>query len=413
MSPFNKKRLLLVGAGQEQIAAIQAAHDLDLFVIAVDGNPRAPGLSLADQGICGDIRNIEYLIQLGKTEHIHGVFSHAVDLPHVVGAVAQQLHLPGLDPELAVRATNKWRRYQCLESHGVPCPKFGLVHSVDEARGVADELGYPVVVKPLESAGARGVSQVNDVEELDAAFRCALQFSHVPSVLVEEFQEGEEISTESVIVDGRIVTTGFADRNYALKDRFAPYFIEDGHTIPSVLSFDQQTRIVAVVEDAIRALGIYWGVAKGDVILGESGPAIFEMAPRTSGGRFCSDMVPLATGVKILPVLLSMAVGNGVSGEDLRPKFSRGAAQRFMFPEPGDIVGIHGMVQARSLPGVYDVVLREDMTVGSLVPPVTNHSDRIGHVIAFGTTRKEAVRNAEQAIHTIRIETRSLGFAQK
>ena len=136
MSPFNKKRLLLVGAGQEQIAAIQAAHDLDLFVIAVDGNPRAPGLLLADQGICGDIRNIEYLIQLGKTEHIHGVFSHAVDLPHVVGAVAQQLHLPGLDPEIAVRATNKWRRYQCLESHGVPCPKFGLVHSVDEAHGV-------------------------------------------------------------------------------------------------------------------------------------------------------------------------------------------------------------------------------------------------------------------------------------
>jgi len=408
MSGSDKKRLLLVGAGQEQIVAIQAARELDLFVIAVDGNPQAPGLQMADEGICGNIRNVEFLAQLGRNENVHGVFSHAVDLPHVVAGVAQQLGLPGLAPDVAVRATNKWRRYQCLESHGVPCPKFRLAQSVEEAHGVAKELGYPVVVKPLDSAGARGVCKVNNFGELGTAFQCALQFSQERSVLVEECLTGAEISTESVIVDGRIVTTGFADRNYALKDRFAPYFIEDGHTIPSVLSFDQQARVVEVVEQAIRSLDIHWGVAKGDVILGESGPAIFEMAPRTSGGRFCSDMVPLATGVRILPVLLSMAVGNGVSSEELRPKFSRGAAQRFLFPESGDIVGIHGVEHARSLPGVYDVVLREDMTVGSLVPPVTNHSDRIGHVIASGDTRKEAVRNAEQAIQTIRIETRSL-----
>lgn len=408
MSSSHKKRLLLVGAGQEQIAAIKAAYEMDLFVIAVDGNPRAPGLRLAHQGICGDIRNVEYLTQLGKHEHVHGIFSHAVDLPHVVASVAQQLGLPGLAPDVAVRATNKWRRYQCLESHGVPCPKFALVHSIEEAQGVAAEFGYPVVLKPLESAGARGVRKVNTVGELDTAFRCALEFSSEPSVLVEEFLQGWEISTESVIVDGCIVTTGFADRNYISKERFAPYFIEDGHTIPSVLPHDQQARVVKVVEQAIRSLDIHWGVAKGDVILGDSGPVIFEMAPRTSGGRFCADMVPLATGINILPFLISMAVGVEVSEGELSPKFRRGAAQRFIFPDPGEIVGIHGVETARGLPGMYDVMLRNDMTMGRMVSPVTNHSDRIGHVIASGDTREEAVRRAEHAIHTIRIETRSL-----
>ncbi len=408
MSPSHTKRLLLVGAGQEQIAAIRAAQELGLFVIAVDGNPQAPGLQVADRGCCGDIQNVKFLVQLGIQEHVHGVFSHAVDLPHVVAAVAQQLGLPGLAPDVAIRATHKWQRYVCLESHGVPCPRFGLVPSVEEAHRVATELGYPVVVKPLDSAGARGVCKVNDPGEMADAFQCALLFSHEPSVLVEEFLRGAEISTESVILDGQIVTTGFADRNYVYKERFAPYFIEDGHTIPSMLSDDQQTQVIEVVERAIRALALHWGVAKGDVIVGDSGPVIFEMAPRTSGGRFCADMVPLATGVHILPFLISMAVGDPVTVDMLTPKFQRGAAQRFLFPEPGEIIDLQGLESARDLPGIYDVAVRDDLMIGGMIPPMTNHSDRVGHVIAIGNSREEAVRRAEHAVQLIKVETKSL-----
>lgn len=407
MNCSHKKRLLLVGAGQEQISAIRAAQELGLFVIAVDGNPQAPGLRLADQGYCGDIQNSKFLAQLGRDEHVHGVFSHAVDLPHVVADVAQQLGLPGLPPDVAMRATNKWQRYQCLESHGVPCPRFSLVQSEVEAHGVATEFGYPVVVKPLDSAGARGVCKVNNPGELEDAFQCALQFSNEPSVLLEEFLRGAEISTESVIVDGQIITTGFADRNYIYKERFAPYFIEDGHTIPSILSDAQQAQVIDVVERAIRALDLHWGVAKGDVIFVDSGAVIFEMAPRTSGGRFCTDMVPLATGVHILPFLISMAVGEPILVDALNPKFQRGAAQRFLFPEVGEIVGVQGVESARDLPGIYDVALRDNMGIGGTIPPMTNHGDRIGHVIASGNTRDEAVRRAEAAVHTIRIETTS------
>lgn len=408
MSSSHKKRLLLVGAGHEQIAAIHAAQELGLFVIAVDGNPQASGLQIADQGICGDIRNVEYLAQLGRQERVHGIFSHAVDLPHVVAVVAQQLGLPGLSPEVAVRATNKWQRYQCLEGHGVPCPRFSLVPSVEEAHDVAIQIGYPVVVKPLDSAGARGVCKVNDHGELKDAFQCALQFSHEPSVLVEEFLRGAEISTESIIVDGHIITTGFADRNYVYKERFAPYFIEDGHTIPSMLSDDQQVQVVEVVERAIRSLDIHWGVAKGDVIFGASGPVIFEMAPRTSGGRFCADMVPLATGVHILPFLISMAVDEPVSFDALKPTIQQGAAQRYLFPEPGEIVGLQGVESVREFPGIYDVVLRDDVTIGGMIPPLTNHGDRIGHVIASGDTREEAVQRAEHAVQMIKVKTKSL-----
>ncbi len=407
MSNLKQKRLLLIGAGQEQVAAIHAAKNLGLWVIALDGNAHAPGLQQANQGLCVDIRDVAAVTKIGKDYGVDGVFSHAVDLPHLVAVVTQNLGVPGLDPTTALRASNKYLRYQCFRDHDIPCPQFYLVDSVQAALTQAEKLGYPFVMKPLDNAGARGIRKVSGPDEIEASFEFALEFSQESSVLIEEFLDGPEISTESVILDGQIITTGFADRNYSKKEMFAPFFIEDGHTLPTNLPVYEQTCVLKVIEQAIQALDIKWGVAKGDVILTASGPNIFEMAPRTSGGRFCADMVPLATGVHILPFLISMAVGEHPSLADLQPKFQRGAAQRFFFPDPGEVVGLHDIEVARHLPGICDVVLRDDMTIGGLVPPMTNHSDRIGHVIASGDTRVEAVRRAEAAVQTIRIETTS------
>ncbi|MEC4672944.1 MAG: ATP-grasp domain-containing protein [Nitrospirota bacterium] len=408
MPCFSQKRLLLVGAGQEQLAAIQAARELGLFTIALDGNAKAPGLKQADLGYCMDIRDVSAVTKIGKEADIEGVFSHALDLPQVVASVTQSLGLPGLDPDIALRATNKFLRYQCFQENHIPCPQFYLVDSIQAAYSQAEVLGFPLVMKPLDNAGARGVRKVNGPDEIEESFHWALQFSHEPSVLLEEFLEGQEISTESVIVDGRITTTGFADRNYSKKEWFAPYFIEDGHTIPTTLSAADQARVLKLVEQAIQALGIRWGVAKGDVILTSSGPKIFEMAPRTSGGRFCADMVPLATGVNILKPLIQMALDEKISEEDLSPKFDRGAAQRFVFPSVGTVVAIGGLPKARQLPGVYDVVLQDQFTVGSVVSAMRHHGDRVGHVIAQGATRERAIERADHAIRTIRIETASL-----
>jgi len=408
MPSFSQKCLLLLGAGTEQLAAIKAARELGLFIIALDGNPQAPGLNRADRGYCMDIRDVSAVTKIGNEWKVDGIFCHAVDVPHVVALVARNLALPGLDPSIALRATNKFLRYQCFQEHHVPCPQFFLVESIHAAFTQAEALGYPLVMKPLENAGARGVRRVNGPDEIEAGFQWALQFSHEPSVLMEEFLDGQEISTESVIVDGQITTTGFADRNYSKKERFAPYFIENGHTIPTNLSAAEQTGVLNVVEQAMQALGIMWGVAKGDVILTSSGPKIFEMAPRTSGGRFCADMVPLATGVNILKPLIQMAIGVPISEEDLAPKFHRGAAQRFVFPSVGRVVAMDGVQKARRLPGVYDVVLPDQFTVGSVVSAMRHHGDRVGHVIAQGVTREEAIARADHAIRTIRIETASL-----
>lgn len=401
------KTILILGAGSEQLIAIRIAKELGLRVVAADGNARAPGLKTADLGVALDIRDVEAVSGLAAKEKADGIFTHAVEIPHVVAEAARRLGLPGIPPKTARRATHKLERAIRLRECGVPFPRFFPAESPAEAARSAAKLGFPAVVKPVDNAGARGVRKVETSAEAEAAYAWATRFSKERVVLIEEFVEGPEFSTESVIVGGKIVTTGFADRNYDKKEAFSPYFIEDGHTIPSTLSAAEQASVVAVAEQAIRALELDWGVAKGDIILTERGPLVFEMAARTSGGRFCADMVPLATGVQILKPLIQMAVGDTVEPGDLRPRHARGAAQRFLLPPPGRLRSVSGLDAARCAPGVYDVCVDDRVMPGFAIPQLEHHAARVGHIIASGRDRAEAVANAERAVGLVRFDVGS------
>jgi len=399
------KTIMFLGAGEEQCEAIDIALDLGLKVIAVDGNPMAPGLKIADVGINADIKDVEAMIEIGKKYKVDGVMTHAVEIPQVVAKVAKALNLPGLDPDVAERATNKLKRIKCLTKHGVPCPRFETAKTVEEAKRKAEKIGFPCVFKPIDNAGARGVIKVINKDEVWGAFNHTLNYTQKNVILIEEYLEGKELSTESIIYNDKIYTIAFADRNYD-KKRFEPFFIEDGGEMPTSLSKDELEKVTQTVDTAIRALGIDWGVAKGDVIINKGDVKIIEMAARTSGGRFCSVKVPLSTGINMLRPLILMAVGLTPDLDDLKPKFSRGIAERFIFPKPGKIIDIKGLDEAKRIEGIYKIHLNEDIKIGGKIERVTDHTMRKGYVIALGETREQAVRRAEKAVRIIKIITK-------
>jgi len=102
-----KKTIMFLGAGEEQCEAIEIALDLGLKVVAVDGNPKAVGLKIADIGINADIKDVQAMIDIGKQYNIDGVMTHAVEIPQIVAKVAKALSLPGISPEVAERATSR------------------------------------------------------------------------------------------------------------------------------------------------------------------------------------------------------------------------------------------------------------------------------------------------------------------
>ena len=398
------KAIMFLGAGEEQCEAIDIALDLGLKVITVDGNPNAPGLKIAYIGINADIKDVEAMIEIGKKYKIDGVMTHAVEIPQIVAKVAKALNLPGLDPEVAERATNKLKRIKRLTEKDVPCPRFETAKTVEEAKRKTEEIGFPVVFKPIDSAGARGIIKVNSKDEVESALNHTLSYTPQNIILIEEYLEGKELSTESIIYD-KIYTVAFADRNYD-KERFEPFFIEDSGEMPTSLSKDETKKVTRTVDVAIRTLGIDWGVAKGDVIIDNGEVKIIEMAARTSGGRFCSLKVPLSTGINMLRPLILMTVGLNPDLNDLKPKFSRGIAERFIFPEPGKITEIRGVDEARRIEGIYRVHLNEDIKIGSRIGKVTDHTMRKGYVVALGKTREQAIERAERAVKMIKIITK-------
>lgn len=399
-----QKKLLLLGAGFEQKIVIDHAHNLGIHVIAVDANPDAEGLKIADTPIVNDIKNIDELCVIAKKYSIDGVMTHAVEIPHIVSRVSERMNLPGLSSAIADRATNKLSRIKCFKNNKIPSPLFEHASSKEEAYQKVKNMKFPIVIKPIDNAGSRGVSKIEKIDDIHKGFNDAILFSNEKTVLIEEFLIGPEISTESIILNGKIITTGFADRNYTIKERFKPHMIENGHTIPSILSNDKQKKIIQVAEDAIRAIGINFGVAKGDLILDNDKPKVLEMAARTSGGRFASDMVPLSSGVNIIPALIQMSLGLDVNMEFLRVKYEKAVSQRFFFPSPGKIINIKNIDCARSLSGVYEIFLRNDIKIGGNIKPITNHSDRVGYVIATGNSRDQAVNISEQVVNMVDIE---------
>lgn len=398
------KTILLLGAGQEQCIAIEEARALGYRVVAADGSAAAPGLKLADVGVQVDIRDVAGLTELGRAQQISGLFCHAVEIPDVVAEVAQALGLPGLTPETARRCTHKNTRIAALKAAGIPVADFEVAHDRDELAAIAPGFGFPLVLKPVDNAGSRGVQLVKGVDELLAAYDEAMLYSRSPMVLIEQHLRGPQISTESVVYDGQVHTFAFADRNYANEDFYTPYFIEDGINFPTVLPEEVQAAVRDLVNRTIAALGINMGAAKGDIIVHEGVPYIIEMASRTSGGWFGAGSIPKATGVNPLKPLLQMCMSEQPDLYALKPTRNLGCAQRYWIPMRSSVFHTaSGFEAVQQMPGV-EMFNAFFPAAGTRLEKAHHHAQRHAQVICTADTREEAIRRADAAIAAIRVE---------
>ena len=400
-----------MSGGLEAVPGIRRAKEMGLHVVVSDGKPDAPGLQLADDRIIASTYNVEETVRAAADYHrsIHpldGVICMAADVPVTVASVAENLGLPGISLETARLAADKLLMKQRFRSLGIPTPWFASVSSANEFREIARERRGPLVVKPVDSRGARGVVLVTETVDLDWAYEQAREQSGTSRVMVEDYLPGPQVSTESVLCDDFSATPGFIDRNYEFLDRFAPYMIENGGQQPSVLSDQSRQAVEDMAVEAGRALGITRGIVKGDMVLTADGPKVIEVAARLSGGWMSSDQVPMATGVDLVAAAISLAVGDPVAQSDLFPTRSCGVAIRYFFPEKGRVTAIGNMKRLEEMEWVRQLTL--SVGPGDIIEPVTNHTKRAGSVITIGSTCDEAVMRARQVVDEIKIETVAL-----
>lgn len=408
----NQKTILIIGGGVKQLPLIRHAQANGCRLAVLDRDAKAPGFEYADWKIIASTRDVEdslrQAVDFNRTVPLSGVTTMASESAVTVATIASELGLPGVNVAAAWNATHKVDRQACFARAKVASPRYSKALDFDAALKAAEEIGWPVVVKPVDSAGSRGVQKVNGPEELQSAVDELRMHSARPEFILEEFLEGTEHSIEGIVLDGVVHWTGFSDRNYDKKEKYAPYFLEDGDTLPSALSAEMIQQVKERSTQAVHALGIDWGPAKGDILIDSEGPKVIEMAARLSGDYFCDVTTPLHNGINIMEVLFDMALGREIDADRLKPRFEKGVALRYLWPLPGVVSEIRGLEEVRSWPGIHFVDFEpayRDLSVGSLIKRPESMGERVGSVMAVGETGAAAVKLAEKAVQTIQILT--------
>ena len=403
----SNKTLLVISGGAEAVPGIRRAKAMGLHVVVSDMNAHAPGFEFADDALIASTYDVEQTISVARDYHcnrrkLDGVICMAADVPLTVASVADALGLPGLSLETAQLAADKLLMKQRFQRDGVAIPWFSAVASLQQLQQIVSERGINLVIKPVDSRGARGVLLLNGTVDLAWAYQHARSQSPTGRVMVEQYLPGPQVSSETVMVEEVGYTSGFSDRNYEHLQRFAPYVIENGGDMPSRLSQINQQAITDLAEQAARSMGIMNGIAKGDMVITDEGPKVIEIAARLSGGWFSSDQIPLSTGVDILGAAIQLALGVRPNTDELLPQSHQGVTSRYFFARPGVVKAIHHADRYTDRPWVHKLgfFIEPGETIGAM----SDHTKRAGFVITLGCDRAEAVARAEEVINNIVIE---------
>ena len=331
-----------------------------------------------------------------------GVLSLGYENPPVIAELTARLGGYGIDLETALNCTRKDRRIAILHRAGVRVARHAIAEDAHGALAGLEQVGYPAVVKPVDLTSSLGVTKLDNPANAVGLVEQALLMSPAGRVIVEEFLVGTEHTVEGVCQDGQLHVTAFSDRNYADEELFAPYFFENGDTLPSALAPGVQVEIIAVVTSAVAALALDPAVFSCDVLLTAAGEVVLlEVAGRMAGSRFGTEVVPLSTGVNVLPSAVRLAVGDRLRAEELTPRSSRPVVLRYRPAMPGVVQSVGELPTEPADPRVYDLFWENRPSVGDRLDRYRSGKDMIAGVIVTDRSIASAEEVARRTLYRL------------
>ena len=379
------------------MVAIRHARSLGYECYAVDADPGAIGFEFATAFDVGDIRDPEFILACARRYNVNAIVAVATDVavPSVARACAS-LGFSSIPVEAADISVNKLLQRKRMHAAGLVVPAFLPFQSEDEALANAAAIGFPVVIKPSDGAGSRGVRLVQDASEVIQAAKEALAVSQAKVCLVEEYIEGVEVSVEGFVINGK-----FHDICISEKTRTSPpYLLDMAVHFPDTLSQSEHSAIIAVARNAVSACGLDNCPVHMELLRSDRGPVVVELAARGAGFQVFTNILPYVTVIDTVNVQLRMALGETIAIAPQEPL--KGAAIIFLSPTPGRLKGIKGLEEASRIQGIQEVqvYIKADTVMGEL----KCGADRIGHLIVFAENRREAERQAHLALSLIKLE---------
>lgn len=391
---MERKSILIFGVGELQRSIINRAKQKGIYTVGIDP---------CDNAVCKN--NVDAFEVVGGQDYkgtcdvvekygIDAIVTAATDKPLVMMAcVAEKYGFPFYSVETAQWSTDKFQMKQRFLDGGVPCAKGRLVKSAEEL----NDFVYPVIVKPRDNSGSRGVKLCRNEKEVQAAIDEALPFSHLDTVLVEEYIEGQEYSIEGLHYNGRNEVIQFTEKTTT---EF-PYNVELAHKQPANLTDGQKEAIRTVIDKIGNCMHFENCPSHTELKINDRGVFVIETSPRLGGGNITSHLVPLSTGINMEDQLLNMALGEVVDTTTGRKEMASGV--KFLDFGAGTVKRI-----ASDINNIIEwpnmVSFKCDLKEGMKIHPFKSGLDRYGEFIVSSSSRMaldDIMENYSQEINNL------------
>lgn len=312
------KKIAIIGANEFQNPLILKAKELGYETHVFAWKTGAVGEKTADVFYDISIVEKEKILEVCKQIGISGVVSIGSDVAvKTVNYILRKLGLNTNTEESDHIATNKYAMRCVLHRGGVFSPAFCLADDEFDLKFLQD-FKYPLIIKPTDRSGSRGIFKVYNRTEVEKAINKAREVSFEGKAIVEEFFEGEEYSCESISYNGKHTILAFT-KKYTTGE---PHFIETGHVQPSGLTEIQQRKVSAIVKKSLDILQIKYGASHAEFRINAEGEImLMEVGARMGGDCIGSDLVLLSTGYDYMGMVIDIGCGHA-------PSFKRGEANR-------------------------------------------------------------------------------------
>lgn len=304
------KKILLLGGSRQQVPAIIHSKDKGYYTILCDYLPDNPGQRYADKFYCVSTTDKEAVLEIAIKNKIDGIVAYASDPAAPTAAfVAEKLGLPTNPYKSVDLLSNKEKFRDFLAEHNFNTPKAKAFSTVEEAISEIEDFKLPVIIKPVDSSGSKGVSKLSHFKDLTTQIEKALSFSRTKKVIIEEYVEmkGYQVAGDGFSVDGKLMFRCFANDHFDSKglNPFVPISASFPYEAPNKV----YEKIHYEIQRVLDILGMKTGAYNFDVRVDENENVyLMEIGPR-NGGNYIPQVIKYATGVDLLDYTIKAAMG--------------------------------------------------------------------------------------------------------
>lgn len=373
--------ILIFGAGELQCSLINTVKRMGFRAVVIDPDPDAEGRDIADVFFRIAADDYEGTRKIAQDFGVVSLVTSATDNPlPLMAKLAEELGLRFPSYESVMTVLDKNRFKKLMIENNIPCAK-GQAYDENQYPDYAMH-NYPVIIKPNRNSGSRGVIRCNSSDELEAEIQQVKQYCRDGKYIVEEFIEGDEISVEGLVINGKLEIIQITDKILGPP----PYNVEMGHIQPSKY-WPRRNEINDILQKIITVTGLNYCAVHPELKINKNGIFIIEIGPRLGGDFITSDLVPLSTGFNMERALINLSLG--VQFAFIRRE--RVSMIKYLAYPCGSLV--KGTIDERYLKTKFKGLrcLKLYISIGQITQQVTNSMNRHGYWIIDGLDIKNVL----------------------